>query len=1056
MHQMSNSRPLLCRELIGREHELQELREALQQAARGQPQFVLLAGEAGVGKTKLCRVFVEASQAQQALILFGQAISQDQALPFAPFLDAFRRYFSTSPGQLTLSDPSLPATFAFLSQLLPELTSLFPEVTPLVFEVSSTPVQRQQVLFHYVLSGLQALAQAHGGPVVLILEDLHWADETSLELLAFLSSRVAEHTPSATLAQADHASALMVLGTYRVEALPDRPALQRLLSQLYMQRQGHEVRLSPLAPSDHWRCVSSILRNPVPEAFARFLFDWDEGNPFFTEELLGAMAATGQLAEQSQGWLIRPGTKPHLPASLAAAILERFLSLPATDQEVLFYAAVIGRTFDFPLLAALCRIDERELVGVLRRAMNAQLISEVNSALPEHATRNEQERYQFRHALTREAIYHQLLAPECRLHHRTVAEILEQLATDAPTSGAAPALRRDNLAQLLAEHYWLAGLPEKARPYALHEADRASRLFAFREERYYLNMVQASQPQESLERFQILERIGMLSVGLYDLADALDWLRMAQAGYQRVGQPYLELKALANMLAPSWLLANRSVHEMLAEVEAAAEIAFARADSAQRGMDTLVISSIIAKFYLLNCHHHSATRWLELSFSIYESLNDPGKDIAIQGSFLTQGWIEAHQHITRAEEGIAKIREVLKNAYLHRLPDLILHAYTILASILVHWGHSDEVEQVTEEMTDFEALSGGLCPADAIGWQCFFSGERWDQGIERLNTNIKRLERMNVPRLITIDRVVLAHILLARNELAQAQIHLQNAQPMSELTNDYCHLIHVWWGFAKLCTAQGDLPGARVWYERSLNRWKTTEDTFTIIPILLDGIVFYAESGNRVKARQWLAELEAVVQVTENPVGVAALLEAQGVVYARERRLQQAIAALQQAVEAWPRLKRGYQQALASQRLAEALLTWAGTEAVGRSARQAAREEADRLLDQARAVYERLQIPTGRAAIDALRSSTHLQAQRKRRRTLEARHASHGLTEREVQVLLQLAAGKTNKEIAAALSLSIGTVELHVSHILGKLDCETRTQAVAYAIATGWVNGLST
>ena len=103
MHYLSSPKPLLCRELVGRQHELWALGEALEQAARGQPQFVLLAGEAGVGKTKLCRVFMQASQAQQALVLFGQAISQDQALPFAPFLDAFRRYFSTASGRLALA-----------------------------------------------------------------------------------------------------------------------------------------------------------------------------------------------------------------------------------------------------------------------------------------------------------------------------------------------------------------------------------------------------------------------------------------------------------------------------------------------------------------------------------------------------------------------------------------------------------------------------------------------------------------------------------------------------------------------------------------------------------------------------------------------------------------------------------------------------------------------------------------------------------------------------------------------------------------------------------------
>ncbi len=325
------------------------------------------------------------------------------------------------------------------------------------------------------------------------------------------------------------------------------------------------------------------------------------------------------------------------------------------------------------------------------------------------------------------------------------------------------------------------------------------------------------------------------------------------------------------------------------------------------------------------------------------------------------------------------------------------------------------------------------------------------QVIALLRGEMQRMEQANVPALVAITGLPLVHLLLARNELDEARRQLPRMQPIVESLDQYLYLVQLWWGLAKLQMAQRNLLQAQVYYERILNSWKTTEETVFILPILLDGIVVYAETGNRVKARQWLAELEAVVQVTDNPMSGATLLEAKGVVYAREGKLKQAIAALRQAVETWGKLKRGYQQALACQRLA-----WASTEAVGRAARQAAREEADRRLDQALAVYERLQIPTGFQTVQALRSSTHLEAQHKRRRTLATRQTMPGLTQREMQVLRQLAAGRTNRGIAMALSLSEGTVELHVSHILAKLDCETRTQAAAYAIAQGWVNKLST
>ncbi len=1052
MRYLSSPKPLLCRELVGRQHELWALGEALEQAARGQPQFVLLAGEAGVGKTKLCRVFMEASQAQQALVLFGQAISQDQALPFAPFLDAFRRYFSTASGRLALAKSSLlQANFAFLLDLLPELAPLFAAVGSPTFEAAGPAVQRQQALFHRVLAGLEAMAQVHAGPLLLVLEDLYWADETSLELLAFLAQRL-----DVNAAQAEPSTPLMILGTYRREALPESPALNSLLLQLHAQRHASEMRVAPLSFADHWSCLNSILEQPVPEPFARLLFDWDEGNPFFLEELLEALAASEQLQLRQDAWQISPDIRPRLPPSVTTAILERFVRLPAVDQEVLCYAAVIGRIFDFPLLATLCQLDERQLAAVLRRAVNAQLISEVNYTQPFLPAHKEQERYQFRHALTREAIYEQMLASERRLRHQRVAETLESLATGAPLSGAAPAIQRDNFAQLLAEHYWLAGLPAKARAHALHEAERASRLFAFREERYYLNMVQMSLPEESLERFQLLERIGMLSLGIFDFADALDRLSMAQAGYQRSGEPYRALQCLANMCLPSWFLASTSLPDMLNELETAAEAVFAQPDYANRGVETLMITSQIAMNQTAECQFRRALRWIERSMALYESLTDPRKVPALQLSVLSRGWIKAHQHASLAEEGIAEMRNVLKVAIQYHLPDVLLFGNAWLALTLIYWGRGDEAEKVLAESIDFEALSGVPHPSFVIGWQRFFSGERWEEGIPLLRGEMQRMQLAPVPALVATTGLPLVHLLLARNELDEARRHLPRIQPIVESLDQYVFPAQLRWGLAKLQMAQGNLPQAQASYERILKSWKATEDTLVILPMLLDGIVLYAEVGNRVKARQWLAELEAVVRGTDNPVGGAALLEAQGIVQAKEGQLKPAIATLGQAVEAWGKLKWGYQQALACQRLAEVLLTWASTGAVGRAARQAAREEADRRLDQALAVYERLQIPTGIQTVQAFRSFTHLEAQHKRRRTLATRQTMQGLTQREVQVLSQLAAGRTNREIAMALSLSEGTVELHVSHILAKLDCETRTQAAAYAIAQGWVNKLST
>lgn len=1037
MQPLWSSKPLLCRELVGREQELRELHEIRRLATGGKPQMVLLAGEAGVGKTKLCRAFIEECRAEQAMVLFGQALHQDQALPFGPILDALRRYFTTFSTVASPATMPAPTSVAILLRLFPELGSFFPGFSPPEPDGKENQFYQQQGIFHQMLASIQGLAQAQQKPLLLILEDLHWADETSLELLGFLAQRLEVNNPHPIVSVP-----LLIVGTYRLEALAESPALKRLLLQLQTQRLFYEIDLSPLLPAEHWRCVNSILNQNVPETFASYLFDWDEGNPFFTEELLGAMAANGQLQVQTKGWVISPDEKPHLPPSLTEAILERYRRLPEVDQEVLAYASIVGRVFDFSLLATLCQIDEHTLIAVLRRAVQAQLISEVSNAAPA-----EPERYQFRHALTRETIYNQMLTPERRLRHRAVAELLEQ-----PPSGAS-AERRNEVTRLLAEHYWLAGLPEKARPYALREAERARRIFAFREERSYLNMAQTSLPYDSPERLQLLQRMGMLSLSIYELGDALHWYDMAKAGYHRTGDHHKALYVMGNLLFAHWQIGSPALRGMVPEIEAAAGRAFAELESTGGDVEMLAGTALLAHYWIVHSLCSRSAFWLERCFTIFESLDDPSKVPAIQLSHMTRGWLNAHRRTDDFEEGIAEIRHAIDVATDYRLPDVIMIGHTNLAAMQVYWGRSDEAGRTLQEAAEHEERSGTLLPSFVFGLHYFFSGKAWEQVIPALNAQIEQLERLHAAYLSAASRVSLAHILLARGELQEAETHLQAARPAHESNNEYIYLEPLWWGFAKLHTLQGHQEQARHVYEHILSAWKETENTLTVFPVLLDATVFYVEMGDLESARRWLAALESTMQVTDNPVGTTALQEARGLVLAAEGNVEEGLPLLRHAVETWGKLKRLYQHAQTSQRLARVLLEWASKPANTRLQAQSARKEASRLLEQAENVFTDLHVSSGLDAIRTLRNQMHLDAQEKRRHTLQTRSDWQGLTPREMEVLSHLAAGKSNKEIASTLHISPGTVEQHISHIFARLGCDTRTQAVALALQRGWIKG---
>ncbi len=593
-----------------------------------------------------------------------------------------------------------------------------------------------------------------------------------------------------------------------------------------------------------------------------------------------------------------------------------------------------------------------------------------------------------------------------------------------------------------------------ARPFALQEAERARRIFAFREERYYLNMAQASLPQDNPERLRLLQRMGMLSMSIYELAEALQWLDMAKDGYQRRGEYHQALSVMANLLLAHWQIGSPLLMRLAVEIETAAEHAFADLDSTGGDIELLAATALFAHYWTVHSLYSRSARWLERCFALFESLNDPGKVPVIQLPRMTRGWYKTHKRSRDFEEGIFELREAIDAASAYRLPDVIMIGHTTLAQALIFWGRTDEAERTLQEAAEHEERSGTLLPTFVYGLHYFFAGKAWEQAIIQLRSQIERLDRLQVAYLAAAARVSLAHILLARGELQEAEMNLQAAQPALEQNDEYIYLVPFWWEYAKLHTIRGNPQQARHEYERIFMRWKTAEDTLTIFPMLLDGITFYAEIGDLSHARLWLGELEAALQLTDNPVGMTALEEAQGIVAAAQGDMEKAMTYLRQAVEAWDRLKWRHRHALALERLAKELLAWARKPSLTRSIVQRTREEAALLLEQAAALYTELDIPAGIAAVQALRSETRLEAQQKRRHTLLARYGWQGLTPREREVLSQLAAGLSNKEIAAALHISTGTVEQHVSHILGQLGCDTRTQAVAIALENGWIKGI--
>jgi DNA-binding CsgD family transcriptional regulator/tetratricopeptide (TPR) repeat protein len=401
-------RPVVCPVLIGRDIHIEALDGFLEQVGPTHGQTVLISGEAGIGKSRLLASLQTRAEAVGARVMLGCCFERDRALPYAPFVDALR----------ALLGPLEP-TQAF-ERLGADLSALLPELG-VASQPADDPRQKHERVIESLVRLLSGLGSRH--KLLFLIEDLHWADSISLEVFGTLARRLS-------------AQPVLLVGTFRDEQV--EPGLEGLLAELERARLSTELRLRRLDGPQVEAMLQAIFgktRN-LDRDLARRVFDLTDGNPFFVEEVL------------------RSPHELRLPRTVHDAVQRRTARLSARAKQIVVLAAVSGRRFELPLLQRVADVDESTLIECVKELISAQLVVEESN-----------DRFAFRHALTREAICAQLLARERRVMHRRIADELEQQAVDVR-------------AEDLAYHFFEAEDWQKAAEYAERAGLRAQTLYA--------------------------------------------------------------------------------------------------------------------------------------------------------------------------------------------------------------------------------------------------------------------------------------------------------------------------------------------------------------------------------------------------------------------------------------------------------------------------------------------------------------------------------------------------------------------------------------------------
>jgi DNA-binding CsgD family transcriptional regulator len=981
--------------LVGRSAQLALLEAAGQRAAQGRPAVVLIAGEAGVGKSRLVGELAGRADRSGARVLVGGCVALDEGgLPWAPVVDALRGLVrSVEPRVL---DALIGIARDELGRLLPELGRPRPEPAP---EGGAA----QARLLELLLDLFGRLGR--DTPLVLVFEDMHWADRASRDLVTFLARRLRDER-------------LLLVLTYRTDELGRRHPLRPLLAELGRSDRVERVDLRPFDRAELSDQLGAILDAPAPAGLVDDILTRSDGNPFYAEELLA-------------GW--RRGEPAGVPGSLRDTLLTRVERLSGPAQAVLAAAAAAGRRVDHRLLAAASGLAGPDVADAVGETVAEQML------LADPDGRG----LTFRHALMREAVEAELLPGQrIRLHAALAAAIT---AHRDWTYGSEAAVAAE-----LAYH-WDAALDSERALAAVVEAGLAAeRVYAFANAaRHFERAVELWDRVPGAAAVATLDRAGVLAHAAEavhrtdDQVRAVALQRAAVAAVDSATEPVRAALLQERLGRFLWLAGDP---DTLAAYATAVGLLADSPPSAVRAR-------------ILAAH----ARALMLASRIEQA-----RAVAEQALAMAHG-VGARFEEGRAEAALGTALTILGDpraglAYLHRAR-AVAEELTDIDGLGWSWISLVEATAAAGRLTDActLALEGaemgrrlGMANLygdylEGLAAHLEFRLGRWDDADRRGREAVERDQGTSAKGLCL--RLWRARLQVARGDLPDARRLLDQVQAPSARINAPALSMLLARGLADLALAEGR-GGDAIAAVRDGLAIAGDAERHARIALAALGLRALAEQAAAPHARRRSEEVEktrgegddlltnAQAAAAQPRPGVAPGTEPAA--WLRQSQAEHARlygrpdpAAWADVAAAWDLLAEPYSATYARWRHAEALLTTRATRAEAAAPLIAAAQVAQRLGARPLLTEVRRLARRARIALDPPEE------------TPARTPVPFGLTRRELEVLAHLAEGRTNREISESLFVTEKTASFHVSGILNKLGVSTRSEAAAVAHRLG-------
>jgi DNA-binding CsgD family transcriptional regulator len=951
---------------VGRAEELEALDAALAAARGGEASAVLVSGEAGIGKTRLLTEFAARAGATGARVLIGNCIELgDGELPHAPLA-------------------------AILRQLERELGPDAVGSARAVLDPAATDDQARRL--ELVLAMLGRLGEL--APAVIAIEDLHWADRSTRDLLAYLIRSLGPER-------------VMVLATYRSDELHRRHPLQAFLTA---HAGGVErIELTRFGDADLVRLLTAISGAAPSAELAAQVLARSDGNAFLAEELLAA-----------------GGTE--LPDTLREAMMGRVEQVSDDAKVALRVAACAGPTVPHRLLSATAGLPELALEDALREAVTHHLL----------VLRGD-DAYAFRHALLGEAVYADVLPGERARLHAAIAQALTD-APDLASEGAAVA------AAELAHHWKAAHELGSALAASVDAGLAASRIAAYPEAQrhfeYALDVwdrVDDAEARARMDRIDVIRRAADAAHSGTDRERSIALLRDAQARVDAIRDPVRAGLIHERLGRYLWVLGRTD--EAAAAYRQAVATLPAEPPSAERAR----VVAAEGQLLMLDGHTHDSIARCEEALAVARAVGaraEEGHALNTLGCCRTG--------LGEHEAGEACLRQALAIALDLQLPDDVGRAYINLSDCVDQAGRIDEAAQLA--LDGFETSrplglgTGYRAMLLSEAAQRRFRGGRWDDAESLVG---QALAQRAGGLVEGIAHATLAHIAIARGDLAAAQAAFARARETVKTDAAAMYNVPVDMGVAELELAAGRAGAARDVVIDAIARSEGDEYPFYTARLHWVGLCVEAELAEAARARfDEPAEREAQVRAADLAERITGQVAATSPSPAPELVLYAALctaeltrvghapdpAAWDAPIARADALAIPAAGAYARWRQAEAALALgerhSAAEPLRAAASTAARLGARPLEEEIQALARRGRVDLGAAADPAAADSLDL-------------------TARERDVLRLIAAGRTNREIGAELFISPKTASVHVSRILRKLHVRGRVEAAAFAHRRG-------